>query len=540
MAFDGVFLRHTAKELEKACGCRVEKIHQPAKSELVFLLRKSGAHFKLLISARPGAARVQFTAQTFENPPAPPMFCMLMRKHLCGAKLCEITQQGIDRILFLHFEGNDEMGDKTKLTLVLEFLGAKSNIILVGANGRIIDALRRTEQLSEGRLCLPGAVFETIAKDARLCPFSNTTEQLKQAVAQNGSIGSAIAGLSPLICREFENNIDALKATLDNPTPTLTLSPDGEAAEFSFCPINQYGNGYTQRSFNSYSELLDEFYGSKDREEMLRSSRNEITKTVNTLISRTARKLALRRQEREDCAGREQLRIFGELLKANISTINITTNTVTVKNYYSEQLEDAAIPVNPALSVAANAAKYFKEYKKACVAAQLLDTLIEKAEQDLVYFGSVLQAANTANSRAELDAIREELISAGVLRARRANGKPAGPGTPFEYYFAEYRVLAGKNNRQNDILTFKAAGKNDLWFHAKDMPGAHIILFCNNKPPRAQAIEFAAKIAAKHSSGAASGAVSVDYTYAKYVKKPPGAKPGMVTYDKYSTVFIRL
>ena len=539
MAFDGIFLRQMAAELKAACGCRVEKIHQPAKSELVFLLRKSGAHYKLLLCARPGAARVQFTSQSFENPPAPPMFCMLMRKHLCGAKLIDVTQQGVDRVLFLHLEGNDEMGDKTRLTLVLEFLGAKSNIILVGTNGRIIDALRRSEQLDEARLCLPGAVYQPIAADTRLSPIDCAAEKLEQAVLENG-ISGAIAGISPLICREFEGRVSALKAAVLQPAPTLTLSPEGESVEFSFCDINQYGSGYTNKRFETYSALLDEFYGSKDRTEMLRSSRNEITKTINTLILRTTRKLALRRTEREDCADREQLRIFGELLKANISNLTIQSNCVTVKNYYSEQLEEVSIPVNPALSVAANATKYFKEYKKACVAAQLLDTLIEKAEEDLVYFNSVLQAANTADSRAELDAIREELISAGILRARRANGKPVGPGTPFEYEFAEYRILAGKNNRQNDILTFKTAGKNDLWFHAKDMPGAHVILFCNNKTPIDKAIEFAATVAAKHSSGAASGGVSVDYTLAKHVKKPPGAKPGMVTYDKYSTVYIKL
>lgn len=539
MAFDGVFLRHLKNEILSACGCRVEKIHQPAKSELVFLLRKSGAHYKLLICARPGAARVQFTQQNFENPPAPPMFCMLMRKHLCGAKLIDVTQQEIDRVLYLHFEGNDEMGDKTKFALVLEFLGAKSNIILVGANGRIIDALRRSEQLTEGRLVLPSAVFEPIEKDQRLCPFCATANELKLAAEKNG-LARSVAGLSPLICREFDGKIEALKQAIENPSPTLTLSPDGQAVEFSFCPITQYGNGYTHKNFDSYSALLDEFYGAKDREEFLRSSRNEITKTVNTLIGRTTRKLALRRQDREDCADRENLRIFGELLKANIATIKIQSNSVVVKNYYSENLEDVTIPVNPALSVAANATKYFKDYKKACVAAQLLDSLIEKAEQDLVYFNSVLQAANSAENRTELDAIREELVSAGVLSKKRSNGKPVGPGSPFEYEFAEYRILAGKNNRQNDILTFKTAGKNDLWLHAKDVPGAHVILFCNNKPPRNEAIEFAAKIAAKHSSVAASGAVSVDYTLAKYVKKPPGAKPGMVTYDKYSTVFIKL
>lgn len=548
MAFDGVFLRQVAGELSMAYGCRVEKIHQPAKSELVLLLRKSGAHFRLLICLRPGAARIHFTNQSYDNPETPPMFCMLLRKYLCGAKFINVSQCGLDRVLLLHFDGTNEMGDRVEYTLAAEFIGSKSNLILINSDSRIIEALRRSDPESETRVILPGAVYGQPEPDSRLSVYDSTPEQLAKAAVEKGGPENAIAGLSPLIFREFEagsDNYEAmlaavkdLKDAVAKSHPVMTLSVEGKPVEYSFCPIKQYGPDYTHRTFDTYSMLLDEFYAGRDRVEMLRQTRAEISKTVSTLIARTSRKLLLRRQEQEDCKDREQLRINGELLKSNLSAFSPSAKTVQVKNYYSENLETITIKVDPALSPHANAARYFKEYKKSCVAASLLKTLISKAEAELAYFESVSDALSRAQSRQELDEIKEELITAGYIKVRRSGRKPVPAGYPKEYEFQGYHILCGKNNRQNDVLTFKTAGKNDLWLHARNLPGAHVILFCNNKPPEQAAVEYAAKIAARNSKGGESGTVPVDYTLAKFVKKPPGAKPGMVIYDKFNTVFV--
>lgn len=545
MAFDGIFLHFVLDEINSVSGCRIEKIHQPSKNELVLLLRKSGMHKKLLICARPGAARCNFTDNSYENPPAPPMFCMLMRKHLCGAKFFLAEQLGCDRVVHFLFEGTNEMGDITTFNLVCEFTGAKANIILVNGEGRIIDALRRSDPETDERMILPGAKYEPIVNSNKLNPFKSDRDLLVTSAKNEGSILKSIAGVSPLIDRELGEAADAqavdrLLSAIDNNKPTVTLDPDNNTVEFSYCPITQYGPDYKHKEYPSYNSLLDDYYSQKDKQNILGQYKNDIQKTVSKLISRTVRKAELRKAEQISGRDREHLRIWGELLKANLYAIDPSLTSVTVKNYYSESLQDITIPLDPSLSPAANASKYFKEYKKQCVAAGMLEDLIAEANRDLEYLKSVAHCIDKAESKRELDAIYDELQDSGYIKTRTKRQKAAGTGAPLEYSFAEYHILCGKNNRQNDRLTFKTAGKNDLWLHARNIPGAHVILFCNNREPIPQAIEFAATVAAKHSFGANSGGVSVDYTKVRYVKKPPGAKPGMVTYDKFSTVYIKL
>lgn len=564
MPLDGIFLANICSELQSACGSRIDKIFQPSRDELLIALRNTGFAKKLLICVRPGASRLQYTCDSFENPAVPPMFCMLLRKHLSGGKIVSVTQDGFERALTLNILATDEMGERKNIKLITELIGNQSNIILVGADGKIIDSLRRSDIEKNTRLIQPGAIYTAPDMLKKVDPFDEgvTSLVLKNTDSMLSlSILDTVAGVSPLISREIEflsaktdiaisdmseeqktdfcSAYDDFKNHAKYGKPVMLLSEDGTPKDFSYMPITQYKGKYTLRTYDSFSELLDAFYSERDRLERLRRSTANISKTLSNAAARIEKKLFLRREELKKCEDREKHRIFGELIKANIGLIEKGASFADVPNYYDENLATIRIVLDPALSPAANASKYFKEYRKLCSAEQTLGFLISDCESEQSYIKSVQDALSRAESVLEINEIYDELASAGYIKKQKGNIQKRKASKPLEYTSSDgFKILVGKNNLQNDTLTLRTANKDDIWLHTKNIHGSHAIIVCDGKIPPDCTIIEAAQVAAFHSQARNSSQVPVDYTLVKNVKKPTGARPGMVIYKTNKTVFV--
>ena len=565
MPLDGIFLHHLADELNTCVGARADKIHQPSRDELVLLLRSVSFTGKLLISLRSGSSRLCVTNATFDNPADPPSFCKLLRKHLSSAKITEIMQAELERTIIIKFMSYNEMGDVIYPYLVVELITGRENLILCSEEGRILDALRRSDIETATRLLVPGAKYELPPAQNKVNPFTASAEELYSALLSSVkplamAFTDAISGVSPLISRELAAKASSdtdiavseadgatllsvlkdFKASLSSPTPFMLKDADGQPKDFSFTEITQYGNSFSSVKYDSFSALLEGFYGERDKEKRLKVLSTDLSRLLNNIRGRIARRMSGRTADLERCLDRERFRIYGELIKANLYAIGKGAETVRVQNYYDENLGLIDIPLDPALSPAANAAKYFKEYKKAHTAEQTLSSLIEKDEKELIYIESVLDALSRASSAAELQEIREELSDGGYI-IRRGKARPTqNASKPREYVSPSgFRVLVGRNNRENDLLTTKMAEKRDVWFHTKNIPGSHVVLFTEGKEVDDESLLFAANLAASFSKAASSEQVPVDFTEIKNVKKPAGAKPGMVIYTTNKTIYVK-
>ena len=554
MAFDGGFLSKVIGEISEAVDSHIDKIYQPSRDELVLLLRKKGFAKRLYINVKTGSARLHFTEIRPENPAVPPNFCMLLRKYISSAKLVKVVQPSLERVAELVFTAANEMGDTENYRLVCEMIGAKANVILVRENGKIVDALKHSDVETAKRYVLPGADYEYPEKDEKLHPVDNKGEILEKIGNDCPDMAKKLLnlaeGFSPLVCREIEFKAQtvglkiAYDALLDDlcqeQVPVMVLKPDGEPLDYSYTEIKQYGAGYETKVYDSFSALLDEFYLEKEKAQRISTAARDVIKLVKNLKDRTSRRLALRLQDLKKCENREDLRIFGELIKANLYRLKSGDSEAVVENYYDENMSLVKIPLNPALSPSKNADRYFKEYKKTYTAAEALNRFTKEDTQELIYFESVLESIERCSCVAEIGEIREELYEAGYIRrpAQKRIRKKETP-KPLEFTSAEgYRILVGKNNTQNDYLTTRLASKNDLWFHTKDIPGSHVIVMCEGKEVSDETILQAATLAAKNSKAKESSQVPVDYTPVKFVKKPNGAKAGMVIYTTNKTVYI--
>ncbi len=563
MALDGIFLRQLCRELGSLTDTRIEKIYQPSRDELVLLLRSVGFSGRLLISAKSGFSRISLSAESIDNPAEPPAFCKLMRKYIGGAKLTEINQLGLDRTVIIGLSCYNEMGDNIHPFLAVELFSNRSNIILCEENGRIIDAIHRSDIESSARLIQPGAKYVPLEPMRKPDPYTASAEVLADGVlAQNKALGSAfmnaIDGVSPLISRELASRCsldpDSLpvpenKAIIisvleefkeiisDSHRPTL-VKIEGEVKDFSYMPITQYGSSAECVPLSSYNSLLEEFYCERDKAARLRALSQDISRLLNNLKARAERRLATRLSELEQSRNRESLRIYGELLKANLYAVEKGATEALVQNYYDPELKSVKIPLNPALSPTQNAAKYFKDYKKSHTAEQTLTGLIEADKSELQYIDSVLLSLSLAESAKELSEIRDELFEAGYIFRPTGKKRAVPAAAPLKFYDRGFLIMVGKNNRENDTLTLKTASKEDIWLHTKDIPGSHVIIFTDGKEVPEETLIFAARLAARHSKAKDGSRVPVDSTLVKYVKKPSGAKPGMVIYTHARTLFV--
>lgn len=569
MALDGITLHFVKTELEQTVlGARVEKVHQPSKAEIVLLLRTRGGAFRLFLSAESASARVHLTQFPTENPQNPPMLCMLFRKHLTGATLVGIRQAGLDRILFLDFDAANEIGDKVKLTLCIEITGQHSNIILIDGNGKIIDAVKRVDETkSSVREVLPNCTYVLPPRQDKINLLSASVEQaaVRVKLQKNQQLAKAfmqsVEGISPIVSRELAHLAagdctcavevvpkQQIAAALENvkrclqtdaPQYCTVYNEEDKPFDFSFLDITQYGAFYKKTYADSFCALLDAFYFERDRVLRAKRKAGDLYKALHTLQERTARKISNQQAELSACADKEQLRVFAELINANQYALTKGSPVYEVPNYYANN-ETVRIPVNPALSPAQNAQKFYKAYKKAHTAEKMLAGLIEKGEQEILYFDSVLDTLSRAETESELTLIRQELIDGGYLK-RKKGGKLRLPKElpPYQFKTSEgFTVLVGRNNTQNDKLTLKTAKNYDMWLHTQNFAGSHTVILSENREITDKAIVEAAEIAAFFSSAKEAQKVPVDYTLIKNIKKPVGAKPGKVIYHVYNTVFV--
>ena len=566
MPLDAICLQAVVEELRpQLLNLRIDKVQQPARDQVILLLR---GNKRLLLNAGANAPRIQLTETARDNPAEPPMFCMLLRKHLVGARVADITQPLLERLVRLELDITDDFGQPGKRTLVLEAMGRRSNLILLDGEGRIIDCMRRVDaDMSAQRQVLPGLYYEPPASVGRLPVTEESEEGFRQKLAAanperqlDAFLLDSYFGISPLMARElafrtagasdarllelnetgrtnFWREIyqfsDAIK---ENKFTPIMLKKEGSPEEFACFPILQYGGLLEPERFDSFSALLDSFYEQRERQERVRQRGADLIRTATTARDRLQRKLAMQEKDYAATQDRDRLRICGDLITSNLYRMERGQSKLVCENFYDENCAETTIQLDPLLTPQQNAAKYYKRYTKAKTAEKYLREQMEFARRDAEYLESVLEEISHAETEQDFIDIRNELRDAGFLRKQgkkeiKRAAKPRGFRTT-----SGFRVLVGRNNRQNDQLTCKEADHRDLWFHTQKIHGSHVILCTEGREVDDDTIVEVAQLAAYYSQARESGNVPVDYTMVKNVKKPAGARPGMVIYKTCRTV----
>ena len=559
MPLDALTIQALAAELAPQLeGAKIDKVQQPERDLILLSLRTKNGNRKLLLSAGVGSARLHFTHESIENPAEPPMFCMLLRKHLQGARIESLTQPEHERMLILDLESRDELGDSARKRLVLEMIGRSSNLILVGPDGRIIDCLRRMDYAGdELRRLQPGMIYRLPPRQDKRSVFDTDAETLGAMIRQADRslpldkwLLSQLAGLSPLLCRELalrcHDDYDRLTEELErllqsaeegSARPTMLLE-DGVPKDFSFTEIRQYGSRMENRFAESFSGLLDSFYAQRERLERRRRRGHDLLRSVRTARDRVQRKLAARQEEFRRTESRDEVRKSAELLTANLYRLKKGDRELVCEDYYQESCPTVRIPLDPMKTPQQNAAAMFREYNKLRAAAGHLNVLIAEGEAQLDYLNSVLDTVERAETEKDLIELRRELTETGYLKKQ---GKPKNeklrPQAPLSYRSDDgFEILVGRNNLQNDELTTKIARRTDYWLHTQKVHGSHVIIRCEGAEPPERTLQQAASLAVYHSQGREGGKTTVDYTMVRCVKKPSGALPGKVIYTDYRSL----
>ena len=557
MAFDAYFMTAVLEEIRQRClGARVDKIHQPSRDTLILHLRCREGREKLLFAANPTAPRLHLTETSPENPAEPPMFCMLLRKHLLGARLTDITQPPMERCAEFTFDCTDEMGFPVQKKLVAELMGRTCNLYLLSGEGRILDCLRRVGLDESSRPALPGLNYQPPEKITKLDPGKLEEQDYVNLVNTPGAdllsarLMDALGGLSPLVCREAAlyagGAVDArvtgdegeklylfFREHLNHPAPWLSR----EAGQYAFCPLREYGESERLESFGA---LLDGFYTQRSHRDVMRQKSQGLRKSVQNLVTRTKRKIANQEKELTATYDRERLRQFGDILTANLHSLTKGQTKALCEDFYDENMAMVEIPLSPTLSPQQNAAKYYKDYARMKNAEKELSHQLSLGREELAYLESVLEELNRAGSEAELEEIRQELSEGGYVRdlGSRARMKQKKlPPLRFESTDG-FPIYVGRNNRQNDELTFKLARKDDIWCHASKVHGSHVVISCGGKQPPDDTVTQAAQLAAWYSESGGGQNIPVDVTPVKQVKRIKSGKPGMVIYHTYRTAVV--
>ncbi len=570
MAFDGVVL-HAVKEELKACllGGRVDKIYQPEKDEILLSIRNRGEHYKLFLSADATYPRVHLSEESFVNPDTPPLFCMLLRKHLGAGKITDISQMKSDRILKICVETYNELGDLCEKALYIEIMGRHSNMILVSEKGLVIDSVKRVDlTVSSKRQLLPGLFYEPAPGQDKL-DFSDYEPALvKEALLKKEDIRAdrflmdTFLGVSPVVSREiafrtFGGTDEILsagemekRAALYNQTELFfqavnegnfqpCIVEDGGIPKFFSCVwLSQYEGGFTLKEYPSVSRMLEEFYRQLHLKRKMGQHSHNLAKHLTSHIDKLYKKIGIHRQTLLESRDREQDRLFGELITANMYRLQGGESELFAENYYDGNRR-VTIPLDPQKTPAQNSQQYYKKYQKMKTAAKMAEEQLKKAEQELYYLESVQNGLTLITTKDELSEIAEELANAGYMKASGGKKKKREKTQWQEFVSSDgFPILVGKNNHQNDQLTFQVAKPRDLWLHVKNYPGSHTLVVTEGRPVTDTTLYEAAVLAAVHSKANNAGKAEIDYTEIKFVKKPPGAKPGMVTYTNFKTVLV--
>lgn len=563
MALDGLFLHCIANELkQKLISSRIEKIYQPSKNELLLSFRNRTQANILLINVGGNAPRINLIASKLESPENPPMLTMLLRKNLAGAILTDIQQVKTDRIINFVFDAVNEIGDRVKRTLIVEIMAQYSNAILVDENDKIIDSVKRVDLLkSSVRQILPGLKYTLPPQQNKPSIIYDSIEDIaaKAFVPDNEKLYKQLLhsaeGISPSLCRELAyrckingNTVESLtnvltdlksEITKNRISPCIVYSEDGTPIDFSFTKLTQY-SGMKKSFFSSPSELLESYYKETERIFRAKTNADDLFKLINNITERITKKISSQTADLKKAEDREIKRVYADLINSNLYSLQKGSFFYDLENYYDD-MNVVRIKADPRLTPAQNAQKYYKEYRKSATAEKILTEQIKKSKEELDYILSVQDILSRATGEKEFNAVREELTSAGFLKEKnKKTKKKKVQNLPYIEYTSPsgMKVLAGKNNIQNDLLTFKTAAKNDIWFHVQKFHGSHIILVTNNTEPTDEDYLFAAQKAIENSEVKGVTKISVDYTRIKNIKKPAGAKPGFVIYHIYNTVIV--
>lgn len=571
MALDGAFLYTIKNELKILIDSRVDKIYQPSKDQIIMNLRNRNGVFKLLISVEANSARIHITESSIDNPASPPMFCMLMRKYFSGGKLIGIRQIGLERILFLDFECINDLGDLTVNTIACEIMGKHSNLILINSENKVIDSIKRIDaSISSERLILPGIEYELPPRKKRYSfiedDFDIIAEQILNIKGMDLSKAmiQVLDGVSPLLAREWvfytgkgadvkisELNEEylsrlkfILKMTKENVLEckcnfTILTDKEGILKDFSFININQYSNLLISKKMSSACETLDYFYFERDNSLRLKQRANDLFKLLINTSERINKRIVNQKEELELCKNKEQFKLYGDLLSANIYRLKKGDISITVENFYEDGVL-LDIKIDKKLTPSQNIQKYYNDYKKASNAENKLMEQIEKGKEEYNYIDSVFDALTRAKTENEIYELKIELAEQGYLKLNKIKGKLPKEQPPLKFVSTDGdMIFVGRNNKQNDKLTTKIAKKTDIWLHTQGINGAHVIIISEpNKSISNKTIEEAAVIAAYHSKAKDSSQVPVDYVEVKYVKKPNGSKPGMVIFKNNTTAYV--
>ena len=548
MSMDGLALHAVRCELLPLVGGRIDRVQQPDRDALLLTVRQSGGTHRLLLSAHAENGRVQLTRQTFLNPPEPPMFCMLLRRRLTGGRIADIRQRELDRVLTIVIEARNELGDLAELQLVIELMGKHSNIILVQPDGTVADCIRHVgPQMSSVRTLLPGVPFHEAPVQDKQNPLTASAAALQDALdAANPvkALSDRFFGLSRTTLQALlTDGMDgaALQARMaafqaGSFSPTLIENAFGEpVAVFPFAPDTPAGMAHR---CGSMGEAYDRFYEKRDAIVRIARHSAQLRRTLESALGRAEHKLAAYREAILGEAQCEQLRLYGELITANLHRIRRGQQALQAENYYLDPPEPCVVPLDPLLSGSDNAQRYFKQYRKSRTARAYAEQQQEQVAAEVAYLEGQLDNIGKCDTLEELQEIRDELIREGYLRPeRRGVRQQGGVSRPMRFLSPDgIALFVGKNNRQNDALTLRADGEQ-YWLHVKNIPGSHVIVDCRGEPP-ADTLFAAAQLAAYYSKARQSASVPVDYTPRKYVKKPSGARAGMVIYTTNRTLYV--
>ncbi len=575
MPLDATAVRCAAFEInEILAGGRIEKVYQPERDEIVLVVKNKGNANRLVISANSQNPRIYLTKEVKENPSEPPMFCMLMRKHILSGKITRVESVGFERVCRIDISSRNEMGDAVEKHIMCEIMGKNSNIILLDENEKIIDSVKHVDlTVSRVRNVFPGLSYHLPPDSDRKNPLEMTKDEIEECLNIFGdgksiekAMTSSMMGLSPLLCREAAYRaigkcnlsvgemtesekkavaselFDMMEKIKNGIFEAVVLYKEDVAAPMDFAAfdITQYGEGYKTEKRDSISEAMEEFYRKRDSAERMRSRSYALMKNMTNRLEKIRKKLTVLHTTLDDAAKKEKYRVAGDIITANLYRMKQGDKVLTAVNYYDENCGEITVELNEALSPSENAQAYYKKYQKAKVAEVEAAKQIEKAKSEAEYLESVIHEIEEAKTPSELDDIKEELTAGGVLKTTFAKKKQKRKVnmTPTEYFYKGYKIYAGRNNIQNDYLTLKIGRVNDLWLHTKAIPGSHVLIKSNGEEFPPDVIEAAAVIAATNSKGRKSPKVEVDYCMVSHVKKPNGAKSGMVVYEGYNSALV--
>ncbi|WP_078380951.1 Rqc2 family fibronectin-binding protein [Sutcliffiella halmapala] len=557
MSFDGVFTYAMISELkEKLESGRITKIYQPYKNELVLTIRSGRNNHKLLISAHPSYARIHLTEESYDNPTEPPMFCMLLRKHLEGSIITNIHQVAMDRIIVFDVKARNEIGDVSYKQLIVEIMGRHSNIIFVDKERKmILDSIKHVAMSQNRHRSLsPGQPYVHPPEQNKIHPFEATEEIVQRKIDFIGGkldkqLVNTFAGISPLFAKEavhraglanrqtlpasFVSLVDFVKS--GKIEPQLTMADNKEF--FYLLPLEHIRG--EKKLFSSLSELLDRYYFGKASRDRVKQQANDLERFISNELEKNKKKIMKLKQTLVDAREADRFQLYGELLTANLYQLKRGDTEAEVLNYYSESGESIVIPLDPKRGPSGNAQRYFQKYQKAKNSISVVEEQITKANAEIEYFEMILQQVETASPK-DIKEIREELAEEGYMKIKqKRNQKKMKPQKPvLELYTSSdgTEIIVGKNNKQNDYLTNRIARRDDIWLHTKDIPGSHVVI--RSTEPSEETIREAATIAAYFSKARHSSSVPVDFTKVRNVKKPSGSKPGFVIYEQQHTLYV--